>query len=361
MPQPADWLLCLVMLIYIFKGYSFHFQYVPVQKLKFFLIYVFLVNFFWAFFIDQSMEKRFPSYFHTLFYIFNFLLFTFSIHLFSLYRLLFINVTVYAAGFSMIIQALISLTYGDVTARNSLFFNNPNQLGYYSLVAGTVFSYLTRVVSVPVVFQVFSYFAFLYLCLLSSSKAAMAGGVALVLLSAAGRGIISLRHILTLLIVGFAIYYFITSVDFGTRLFDYAFNRFYSIGQSRDDTIEGRGYDRILNEPGYMILGAGEGGYYRFKTLLSTGEIHSSFGTILFCYGMPGLLFFILFLRESFRYSSFLDALYFVPIVIYSFTHQGLRSSLFWVLIALFYCGSLILKTYRENRIITSKATQSFQ
>jgi hypothetical protein len=149
--------------------------------------------------------------------------------------------------------------------------------------------------------------------------------------------------------------YFILQDRLGTELFDYSYKRFEMIGESRDDSYEGRGYDRILNNPEYLALGAGEGGYYRFDTLLIAGEVHSSFGTILFCYGVVGLFLFFRFLFYVFKGSSLFELLYFVPIFAYSITHQGLRDTFFWVFLGLVFI-------LNEQKIIKKlRATTAFQ
>ncbi len=342
MPQPADWWLAVLIGLVFFGGANFlTWKFLPVKTLRYFVWYVLIVNTVWAFFIDQSLEKRFPSYFHTLFYVFNYLTFCFALYLYLTRRILFFKYTAYGVGLSMILQMVLSLWSGNLSGREALFFNNPNQLGYYALLFGTVLVYLSRMVNLAIGFQIAGYLAFLYLCLISSSKAAMAGSIVLVLVSVINRGALSAKHLFIILTLAFIGNYFITKTDIGVMLYNYAFNRFSTIGESRDDSIEGRGYDRMLNDPEYMILGAGEGGYYRFDTLLYSGEIHSSFGTILFCYGIFGFSLFIFFLWRVFRNSSWLDFVYFLPVVVYSITHQGLRATPFWVLLASFYAVGL--------------------
>jgi hypothetical protein len=351
MPQPADLFLALFIIIAFLNGYNFfNVKYLPAVALRYFVLYVFIVNTTWAFFIDQSMEKRFPSYFHTLFYIFNYLVFIYCIYIYQRFGRLFLLYTAYGVGISMIVQTILAFFLGNFSGRESLFFNNPNQLGYYALLAGSIFVYLARTINMPVIFQIPSYLSFFYLCLLSSSKAAMAGASVLVLLPAINKGLLSFKQVLVLLSLVLIGNYFINETEVGNRLFSYAFNRFHTIGESKDDSVEGRGYDRMLNDPEYMILGAGEGGYYRFDTLLDTGEIHSSLGTILFCYGIIGFTYFTIFIVRIFNKLTFIDFIFFLPVLIYSVTHQGLRSTLFWVFLSVFYISGLYIKS-RKDRI----------
>ena len=51
-----------------------------------------------------------------------------------------------------------------------------------------------------------------------------------------------------------------------------------------DNNLEARNYNRIWENPEYLILGAGESGLGRFGN--DTNEIYSTFGSILFSYGL---------------------------------------------------------------------------
>src|SRR5262249_18565704 len=99
------------------------------------------------------------------------------------------------------------------------------------------------------------------------------------------------------------------------------------------DTPEARGYDRIANYPEHILLGAGEGAYRRFYSALFDSEIHSSYGTLLFCYGIVGTALFAgaLFwvLKADLR-----TALFLVPVFAYGSAHQGIRFAFFWAMFA---------------------------
>ncbi len=74
--------------------------------------------------------------------------------------------------------------------------------------------------------------------------------------------------------------------------------RFSSIGKKSSDSLEGRGYDRIWRYKQNLLFGAGEGADYRFGRAI---EMHSTLGTVLFSYGMPGFLFFCRFLCALYK------------------------------------------------------------
>ncbi len=332
-----------------------------IDKHRMFVIYVTIVNSLWFFFIDQSMEKRFPTFVHSFFYIFNFLVLRSILILSRSFRDKFLLYTIYGIGLGMILQVFLAFAMGSTGSRNSLFFNNPNQLGYYALLSGSLFVYAVKHVKVPTYFQLASYFSFFFLTLLSSSKAALAGSIILITLAVLNQGLFSIRQFF---ILGIAIVigaYFVSQGELGSNLFNYSLKRFELIGQSKDDSYEGRGYDRILNDPDYMVLGAGEGGYQRFDTLLDAGEIHSSFGTLIFCYGIIGFVLFMRFLFAVFKGSSFFELLYFLPVFAYSITHNGLRDTLFWVFLGVVYLlNEKSGRPFENNTKISAPDQESF-
>src|SRR5699024_10962616 len=66
-------------------------------------------------------------------------------------------------------------------------------------------------------------------------------------------------------------------------LIENALNRIESKESTFNENFSYRGYDRLLQNPTYIILGAGEGLFVeRFKR----GEIHSTFIAFLFNYGI---------------------------------------------------------------------------
>jgi hypothetical protein len=102
--------------------------------------------------------------------------------------------------------------------------------------------------------------------------------------------------------------------------------------------FEQRGYDRIWNNKEQVILGAAEGTRARWRdtTRIKTAEIHSSAGTLLFSYGIPGIVLFGVFLFRLMRGVRMRYAFMLLPPLLYSVAHQGLRFTMFWVLLALY-------------------------
>lgn len=107
----------------------------------------------------------------------------------------------------------------------------------------------------------------------------------------------------------------------------------------RDDNLAGRGYERLWRFPEYLILGAGEGAYSRFRggTAFEQTEFHSSLGNILFSYGVVGFSLFCGFLWEVFRRSPWQHRAYLLGPLAWGVFNYGFRFSTFWVFLAVVY------------------------
>jgi hypothetical protein len=93
----------------------------------------------------------------------------------------------------------------------------------------------------------------------------------------------------------------------------------------------------MIEYPEYMILGAAEGALYRFNESDFSDvryEVHSTFGTILFSYGLIGSALFCLAMWQLYKISHLRYCMYVFPAFLYGLTHQGLRFSLLWLLFA---------------------------
>jgi hypothetical protein len=105
-----------------------------------------------------------------------------------------------------------------------------------------------------------------------------------------------------------------------------------------------RGYFRPFEFPKYLLFGAGQGNDARFD---SPHEIHSSFLSIFFYYGIFGLIFFLGFLYQIFRRLSLPEALMLSAPFVYGLFTYGLRTPIFWVLMAIVVATRpIVLKTF---------------
>src|SRR5262249_9548312 len=98
-------------------------------------------------------------------------------------------------------------------------------------------------------------------------------------------------------------------------------------------SLEARGYMRMVENPQYLLLGAGEGGFDRFKGD-KPRELHSGLATLLFSYGPMGSLIFAALLYAVFSKQEKYFLVLLVLILLFGLVQQNIRFSMFWVFLA---------------------------
>jgi hypothetical protein len=341
LPQPADALMAIMILI-LATGYGLR---VPIHYDLYlaglaFLSWVTVVNLFWwaqyqdAFFLLSSV-----------YYVYDFAILVLVFSMFQRFRDDLFVATRIALIIALVVQLVSLLVLPDVLkgVRATGTFNNPNQLGYWSLLVAACYLITSGEARLKWL-DLLVLCALAYTAALSLSKAAMLSILAMLGFALWFKGVSARLK----LAVGPAIAFVIAivlaqqallEVGDGESLSGRVVERFENIGDQKDDSLAARGYDRIWLFPQYLLVGAGEGAFERFWTGGAT-EMHSTFGTILFSYGLPGAALFLLVLWVIFRRSPLRHFMYFVPACLYGITHQGLRFSEFWILLALVFCSA---------------------
>lgn len=221
-----------------------------------------------------------------------------------------------------------------ISYRVSGSFNNPNQLGYYSLSISGIFVYLFLKKIISLRSFVVLFFLSAALSAASLSKAAMISIIfyLLIFLSSDLKKEAKQLFILILPIVMIALYYIpLENLKFIDRLL--------SIGSANDDNLLARGY-YLIGESKYLIFtGAG----YGWDSLVSTyrSEIHSTFINFLVSWGIFSFILLLVFLYvlfyRLFKNYGFLIAFSIMgPSMMYGVTHNGIRFTAFWTLLAIF-------------------------
>ena len=121
------------------------------------------------------------------------------------------------------------------------------------------------------------------------------------------------------------------------------------IERKTKDIITERGYDRIIEYPEYILWGAGEGETQRFTKGTSTNELHSTLGTILFSYGIIGLVIMTFLLKKAIWGAPLGIWLVMISPFAYGLTHNGMRQPLFWGTIMLVALAVKRSKVYVEK------------
>ncbi|HEU0030830.1 MAG TPA: hypothetical protein VFQ53_09355 [Kofleriaceae bacterium] len=328
LPQPAVWLLVVLMpsIFASWDGKLMTDTRRTLMALARFVLYAVIANLLWTVWVGKiSVDLKDSFILSPLFYIFNLLLFFTILLLHRRYGLKFLWLTTRVILVSLGLQILVSLG-GSSRMRSTNAFNEPNQLGYYGLLCACILLLGQRRTKMSTVAVLAGVTMASYLALLSASKAALASIAMLAIAILIGR----LRTMIVAALVFVVL--LVTPNPFSAAL-ERAQERI-----DRDeshDFFEERGYDRIVNNPEYWVLGSGEGAYRRFKdtTVIGSHELHSSLGTMFFCYGIVGTVLFGIFMWFVMKRTPLQTWMVVGPAFAYGMTHQGLRFALMWVLL----------------------------
>jgi O-Antigen ligase len=342
MPQPPDFIAAMLV-AFLFTTFVIP---VPVNNDLFLvggllLADTMIVNLYWY---GQLQETGFLR--HAIYYVFNFGAFLVTVSLARTLGDRFITAFRIAIAIAIFLEIVALFVLSPSAFRSAGTFNSPNQLGYWALLLSCCLLVLKRDQKLNLLD-----FAVLcgagYLTMASLSKAAM---LAFVLLLVTAIVFQRLTRPIKLLFTALAVIASAVAITDSTQfdkvqsvgVVESVSERLSNIGGQGDDSLGGRGYDRIWRFPEYLILGAGEGAYWRFSAFQINArqtdlEMHSTFGTVLFAYGIVGLTLFLALLALVFWRAPLGHALYSLPIWAYGMTHQGSRDTMLWVFLGLVF------------------------
>lgn len=335
LPQPGDLLVLLVVPLALqrWNGKLGRDMRSTMRALIWFTLWVCLVDVTWMFAMGSfGVSGPDAILLFPLYYIYNALLFLAAIVLYRRHGDLFLRVSVFAVTITVYAQVASSIALGWGGSRGTLFFNNPNQLGYYALLAATLIALTQRRLQLRLVTSSLTLVCCGILAVISASRAA-AGGVAVLLVFMLFS---NPKILVAACLAGAAV---VSGIGPVADAIEASQDRVLNRGAHSDASFfQERGYDRIWRNQQYLVLGAGEGGLSRFDdTAYVKGmEIHSSAGTILFSYGIVGALLFLVFTWRLIRGAGARLVITLLPPLLYTGAHQGLRFTMLWVVLAVF-------------------------
>jgi len=340
LPQPADLLLMMGItggLIVSFLSYRGGIPMVYLVGMLFVGL-TFIINLTNNFFFPDKRLLLSSTY-----YAYNFLVFAFVVHLFSKDHHVMKDLTYFAVASSVIVQCLWAILFPDFgVKRMTAAFHNPNQLSYWGLCMAAMIFYLKR----DETFSRFDFFLFVVIAYIQA-------------LALSKSGIISYSVMLIFLIfarqtparakigLGVGLVFFGIFIGFlGTQVFSFyddvavverVVGRIAGIGQENDDSLEGRGYNRIWENPHYLVYGAGEGSFDRFRTRWSSNELHSGLATIVFSYGVFGFALFGLFVMLVVYKQPWQCWAIMFAVILYGASSQTIRFTHTWATFGIAY------------------------
>ena len=302
---------------------------------------LFLVFCYWSFVIEASYTilGQSPSWIiNAIFFIFNWLA-ACAVYRFCVRD----GLAPVAAGITIaaLIAIIAVMVTGfnlrdiSITGRATGTFNNPNQLGFFSVCLLSITFLMYRTGHFSYWHSAALFGVAIFLSILSLSKAAMIANAAVVLIamkpanSKFSFAIWSGSLVVTLSIL---------AVLFLRGYFDeYMFlQRLSGLRQEDDSSLASRGYFAIFQGNSIQLLvGIGAERVHR----IVGHEVHSTFASVANLYGLIGLtLFGSIFLiwavrlKRTFGFGGLLCIA--MPSLLYGVTHNGTRFTIFWLLFA---------------------------
>jgi len=349
LPQPADYLIFLC---------GFPALFVTMIRHRGGLSKVFLFGFLFAMLtmainlIHFSFLSNDRLLKHGIYYIFNFSAFYYTIVMFRQNPETINRLTYVAVSCAIVFQFIYAPFFGGIELfRNTGSFNNPNQLAYWCILSACILVILKRDQQFTLI-DLAMFGMLFYLQSLSLSKAgiivsALLLPVIIFLPNMPNYG----RLLMLLAAFGVLLTQAINPDKLGRQLsqvdqISAVTDRINNIGTENDDTASGRGYDRILKYPHFVLYGAGEGAFHRFG--IGAQEIHSGFATLLFSYGITGFLFFMMFLYAVFYGLPKQYYLLLFLVCLFGIPHQNIRFTYFWIFLAIAHTHHIYFQS-REN------------
>lgn len=255
----------------------------------------------------------------------------------------------------------INLTgVGEGATRSVGTFNNPNQLGYFSvcLLSLTYLFHITS--SIKYRTAMAGFFVAVGLSIISLSKAAIIANGLLLFIILLPRNVNLLR--LTIWAAVVSIFVFILLQAFLSGALDSLLfiDRLMNMGRETDTSLSSRGYFAVLGaSEAEIIFGLGS---EKLDSIVGH-EVHSTFGSIFNNYGLAGLVLGILafatwsiLIGRSFGFTALVCLI--GPAMLYGLTHNGIRFSIFWILFASSAAMAMRTKACTSLTLVSGRATK---
>ena len=222
---------------------------------------------------------------------------------------------------------------GGIPYRFTGFFNNPNQLGYYSICAFSLIYLFYRNSYIKYYHMIFLTIVLIFFSISTMSKASYISLIicAFFAIKPSNYKYSKITEMIIILSIIFLVFLFFEQIS-EMHLFKRTLNMF----SESDSSLSHRGYTVLLEaNPLQTIFGMGVKNVYKFHTY----EIHSTFGMILTSFGFIGFLifstlmiFWILDIKNSYGLRGIICVC--GPSLLYGLTHNGVRFTMFWIMFA---------------------------
>lgn len=233
--------------------------------------------------------------------------------------------------------------------RQIIYFNDPNQMGYYFFMIAMITFVLKLKYRYPIA-ALCTYFV-----IISGSRGVLMSLILFYSLFVIHQFIYEryivrkyIKYVVLAAVISVTVFSgFLENVIYSQL--NYVSNRFEET--DKDDSILNRGYDRLYIYSQYILLGYGEGGVESGEKFAEspfpTNETHSTLANFLMSYGIVGLGLFLLMMNNSFEFK---DYRYYLPYMAHGLIQVDSRQTTFWIFL-LFVFVYNTEKKLKENRI----------
>ena len=261
-----------------------------------------------------------------------------------------------------------------VTDRYLGTFNDPNQLAFYAFCLLMVMFILEKIHGIKNTVTLIDYAAFAYIVFLTASTGMLLAFVVFAILYVAvllasplfetnpdrkRKLLWALIAIVLIVIIYFAFNAQITAFFEKSEIFSRLLEKETLSTSTTGSEISGtsiwqdRNIDKVYLYPQYNILGAGQGYFSRFWHSHSSGEIHSTPLSILFCYGIIPTFLFLYWIWKNVSKTSIQFIPVFVALAVESITLLNQRQPLFWLMFLLAYAYRNLEDRRYEDAVYT--------
>jgi len=342
LPQVADYITIIaVALVFINYRVREIFNYSAVRALVYYVFLVFVINLA-GFGLNLHSKTNYYFFLSTIYYVYNFLVFISFLAILKRLDKVCIDLFAFIVFATLSFQFLLGLSSSigiqKPQFRNTLYFNNPNQLGYFAILFFSIFAVLPSRLRSNKLFVLTAFSFASYLILISASRAAYGSTILVAAIIVSKESFkLKVSSMILLSLFGVFAFYVINNNRFVSAQIDRIGKRTETESSPGKTVLKERGYDRFIQYPELAILGAGEGAFDRFTKTYHSGEVHSGLANVLFSYGILGLILFIRFFYFIIKSKPVSNLATFLPILIFNLAHQGMRVTHFWILLCLIY------------------------
>lgn len=267
-----------------------------------------------------------------------------------------LDYVVYGVVVGVIIQWVVyffGLGNYSLAPRYAGTFNDPNQMAYWLIASFSIFWIARRKFLPSKLLILFMVVSFLFFVILTMSRSAFLA-IAFFLIAFLG-------YKYTKFFILMAVFSIIVSSVSLSTLFittdnyiedDVIIDRLLNVDVYKQ--ADERGYTRFIQYPEYVFLGSGQGEHSRFNQLKSPTylnvEMHTTWGGVLFYYGVIGFTMLMLFLRGIILKADPYNRIILLSTFCYALSTYSFRTPVFWLLLSVLVSTPFVIgKISEEN------------